>query len=92
VSLRTSLGWFSQIATNGRLAVDKLSGESDPRHPSNQRHLGDLSGFSQMEESNISGSRTSSPVPFGSLGTEMFQSTLSVARNDAGADDEIYNW
>ena len=27
VSLRTSLGWFSQIASNGRLAVEKLAGE-----------------------------------------------------------------
>eukprot|EP01043_Picozoa_sp_COSAG02_P028822 COSAG02_NODE_1765_length_11024_cov_1680.688879_2_plen_644_part_00 len=93
VSLRTSLGWFSQIAANGRLAVDKLSGEDDPRHPSNQaspRRLGDLSGLPQMEESKIS-HNASSPVPFGSLGTDLLASTMS-AEQDLNGGEDIYNW
>jgi hypothetical protein len=94
VSLRTSLGWFSQIAVNGRLAVEKLNGEDDPRHPSNQpspRHLDELSGIlplPQMEQADIS-----SGVPFGSLGTDLFKSTLSAPRSDdGGIDDDIYKW
>lgn len=94
VSLRTSLGWFSQIAVNGRLAVDKLSGGDDPRHPSNKkshRRIGDLSGIlPSMEESDIS--HTGSIAPFGSLGTDMLKSSLTVERTVASVDDDIYKW
>ena len=87
VKLRTSLGWFSTMAPNGRLAVEKLSGPEDPRHPTQRDsrvHIqsslsGILPTFSAVDEGEGS--------PVGDLGGG--DNSVSEAWADP---EDIYAW